>query len=353
VPFDRPSLTEIQARTEADLAARLGLSGLLPRSVLRALANAQAGLSHGEHGHLASLALEVVPTTASSEILDQWAGVWAVPRKPATFAAGLVTFTGSDGTTVPEGLQVRRSDGQVYTTTASGIIASGTADVPVQADLANALGNSAAALELVLVSSVSGLDATATVEAAGLNGGGDQEDDEALRARLLQRIQASFQGGSASNYVTWALEVPEVTRAWAIPNHNGAGTVGVTFVLDDHPSSIIPDASKVAEVDAYLEERRPVTAQVDTFAPGEKVLVPTIQIAPNTASVQAAVTASLEEMLKRTTSPGGTIYLSQISEAISNSDGESNHVLIAPVVDEVAAGNEIHTLGVVTFQSYP
>jgi len=353
VPFNRPTLGEIQARTEADLASRLGLSGLLPRSVLRALANAQAGLSHGEHGHLAALALEVVPTTASSEILDQWSGVWGVPRKAATFAAGLVTFTGSDGTAVPQGLQVRRADGQSYTTTASGVIAAGTADVAVQADLALALANSAAALELVLVSAVSGLDSAATVEAAGLIGGGDQEDDEALRARLLQRIQSSFQGGSASNYVTWTLEISEVTRAWAIPNHNGAGTVGVTFVLDDHLTSIIPDASKVLEVDAYLEARRPVTAQVDTFAPAELVLAPTITIAPNTASVQAAVTASLEEMLKRNTAPGGTIYLSQISEAISNADGESNHVLVLPAADEVAAGNEIHTLGAITFQSFP
>lgn len=351
--FNRPTLTELQERTAADLATSLGLGALLPRSVLRALAEAQAGVAHSLHGHLAALALEVVPLTASSDVLDQWAGVWGVQRKAATYASGLVTFTGSDGTAVPLGLQVKRADGTIYATTAAGLIAAGTADVAVQAELAAATGDADAATSLVLVSSVTGLDAEATVEAAGLSGGADQEDDEALRGRLLQRIQAAFQGGSAANYVTWALEVSAVTRAWGIPNHQGAGTVGVTFVLDDDPGSLIPDPAKVAEVDAYLEARRPVTANLTTFAPAESVITPTIQLVPNTATVQAAVEASLSEMLKRETAPGGTIYLSQLDEAISNAAGEAYHILTVPAADVVAAGNEIHTLGTVTFQAVP
>ena len=65
-----------------------------------------------------------------------------------------------------------------------------------------------------------------------MTGGTDTETDEQLRARILQRIQNPPMGGSAADYVAWALAVPGVTRAWAAPEQ-GIGTITVRFLMDD------------------------------------------------------------------------------------------------------------------------
>ena len=39
-------------------------------------------------------------------------------------------------------------------------------------------------------------------------------------------------GGAQADYVTWALAVPGVTRAWAA-SEQGAGTITVRFLMDD------------------------------------------------------------------------------------------------------------------------
>ena len=55
-------------------------------------------------------------------------------------------------------------------------------------------------------------------------GGADDETVDELRNRMLAKYRAPPQGGAASDYVLWALEVPGVTRAWCLPLGTGAGT---------------------------------------------------------------------------------------------------------------------------------
>ncbi|MBI4800443.1 MAG: baseplate J/gp47 family protein, partial [Desulfarculus sp.] len=89
---------------------------------------------------------------------------------------------------------------------------------------------------------------------AGLTGGADQEADAALLARLLYRIQTPPQGGAGSDYIRWALEVPGVTRAYVYPRRLGAGSVGLTVLMDDAAYGPIPSAEDVARVQAYIDE---------------------------------------------------------------------------------------------------
>jgi uncharacterized phage protein gp47/JayE len=93
----------------------------------------------------------------------------------------------------------------------------------------------------------------------------------------------------------------------------------------------------VAAVKAYIEDpsRRPVTADLYVVAPTPVTLNFNIQLTPNTASVKAAVEASLRDLLLREAAPGVTLLISHIREAISVAAGETDNVLISPTTNQV------------------
>ena len=141
------------------------------------------------------------------------------------------------------------------------VIFTGTsAEVPLIAEEAGDDGNTDAEAVISLVSPITGVTTVGEVAEDGLTGGVDQEADAALLARLLRRIQEPPHGGAEADYVTWALECTGVTRAYAEGGRMGAGTVGVTFLMDDTEGGPIPTPDDMARVQAYIDERRPVTA---------------------------------------------------------------------------------------------
>lgn len=355
MPFARPTLTEIIDRIVADMESRLiGVDGaVLRRSLAGIIARSEAGAVHLIYGYLDWIADQVLPDTAESEYLDRWARIWLpAGRKAATFAEGDATFTGTDGVTIASGTVWQRSDGVQFETTADGIIAGGTVTVNSIALSAGLTGNTDAGATGSLLSPIISVDNTVTVAAGGIAGGTDQESDDDLRARLTQRIQNPPHGGSKSDYEAWALEVAGVTRAWVNPLGMGDGTVVVLFVRDDDPS-IFPDAGEIATVQAYIDERRPVTAEVFVDSPGQQTVDMTIQISPNTTAVQEAVTSELEDLFLRQAAPGGTMYISKIREAVSIAAGEDNNVVVTPAADVVAGAGDLLVLGTITYQDIP
>lgn len=350
MPFTRPTLSELIANAEADIESRLpGTDAKLRRSNLNVLARVVAGGQHGLHGYLSWMAGQVLPDTAESEILDRHASMWlSAPRIPAAYAAGQATATGINGTVIPAATILKRADGVEYETIAEATVAAGTATVGVTAVVAGQAGNAAAATVLALGTPIAGLAANVTVTAGALTGGADAESDDALRARVLARIRRAPHGGADFDYVAWALEVAGVTRAWVYPQELGRGTVTVRFVRDDD-ASIIPDAAEVAAVQAYLDARRPVTAEVFAVAPVADPLNFTIHLTPDSVATRAAVEAELRDLLKREAEPGSTILLSHIREAISLAAGETDHVMTAPAADVAHATGHIATFGAITW----
>lgn len=350
MPFTRPTLLELIARAEADIESRLpGTDAKLRRSNLNVLARAHSGAAHGLYGYLAWAALQVLPDTAEAEVLDRHARLWlSTPRIPAAYAVGQVTATGVNGTVIPAGTVFKRADGAEYESDAEATIVAGTATVAVTAVEAGQAGNAVAATTLALTTPIAGLTSTVTVTAGALTGGADVEDDDSLRDRVVARMHQAPHGGADFDYPTWAREVAGVTRAWVYPLELGAGTVTVRFVRDDDATPI-PDAAEVAAVQAYIDARRPVTADVSVVAPIADPLDFTIQLSPDTAATRAAVEAELRDLLKREAEPGGTILLSHVREAISIAAGETDHVMTAPVADVAHATGHMATFGVITW----
>lgn len=339
--FERPTLRELVARTLADTTSRLAADELLRRADARVYSRVLAGASHELHGHLQWIAQQVIYDTAESEFLERWASLWKITRKPAEFASGLVAFTGAG--TIPAGTLVRRADAAEFEVTTT---TDAPGNVPVQALVAGASGNTDVGTQLALMTPIAGVNTAATV--VSLVNGSDVELDADLKARFLERLREPPNGGSENDYVKWALEVPGVTRAWVFPQEAGPGTVTVRFVRDND-TPIIPDAGEVAVMQAYLDEVRPVTAAVHAFAPVSVPLNFTIDLTPDTPEVRAAVTASLAEMVKREAEPGGTTLLSHMREAISTARGETDNVLVSPAADVPHTTAQMATMGVITW----
>lgn len=349
MPFARPSLTDLIDRAAADIEAGLpGTDARLRRSNLQIISRAHAAAVHGLYGYLAWLAQQLMVDTAETVFLERYATIWGVTRVPAAYAAGPITVTGVDAAVVPTGTSLQRGDGATYTTTADATVAGGTATVQVSADVAGASGNAGSGTRLSFVQPLAGISASTLVTLAGLTQGADQESDEALRDRILARIRKPPQGGAAGDYIAWALEVPGVTRAWVYPLENGVGTVVVRFVRDNDVS-FIPDSTEVAAVQTYIDERRPVTAQVTVLAPTPVAINMTIALTPNTTAVREAVQAELADLIQREAKPGGTILISHIREAISVAAGETNHVLSVPSADVTRSTGQMSTLGTITW----
>jgi uncharacterized phage protein gp47/JayE len=355
MPFARPTIEELDEQIRADIEARVKNSDGTPigpvptQSVLGGIARATAGLAYGGHSENEWLARQRFAATADGEELDAIGADAGVSRKAATYSGGSITITGADGLTVPAGSKLASAGGRLYETEADALIVGGTATTTVEALEAGEAGDLPGNSILSFASPIVGITSTATVTVAGLTGGADEQSDEDYRAAIMAHKADPPGAGTESDYVRWMKEVPEVTRAWALENHLGLGTVGATFVLDDNLGGIVPGAPKVAEVQAYLDARRPLGAAVTVFAPGTQAVAFTIELEPDTPTARASVTNALEELLNRETAPGGTLFLSHIRAAISNAAGEADHVLTVPAANVTPPAGTILTMGVITW----
>lgn len=346
--FSRPTLSEIVERIAGDLSTRiLGTATALRRSVIRAMATAFGGAIYSTYGYLDYLSKELFVDQAT-DTLSRHASIWGVPRNAATFADGQVEFTGTNGTILPALTLLQRADGVEFEVQADGTISSGTVVVDVVCKTAGDTGNMLSGETLTIVSPIAGINSEGVVETDGLTGGADEESIESWRERILAQIQKPPRGGTEADYEFWAKEITGVTRVWVYPEQYGAGTVGVAFVRDGE-SPIFPSSGEVADVQDYIDSVRPVGADVTVWAPSSQLLNFTISITPDTAAIRAAVQAELEDLIKRVAEPGGTIYLSQIREAVSAAAGEEDNEVTVPSADVTASAGNLYQMGVITW----
>lgn len=348
MPFSRPSLSALIARTLAAVKSRLS-TDQMRRSDSEVYARVNAGASHELHGHIEYVATQLMYDTCDAEYLARYTSIWKRPRKAAAKAVGFVTFTGADESTVFIDRVLVSVNGTEYATTAEVEIAAGVAVVPVIAVLPGAAGNLASGSTLSLSVPIPGVVSDAVVTAAGLTNGSDIEEIEAWRGRFLTRIRQPPHGGADFDYPAWALEVPGVTRAWVYPNAMGLGTVTVRFVRDND-ANLIPDDAEVAAVQAYIDKVRPTTAKVYVVKPiADPVDYVFTLLNPNSSQVKAAIDAELRDLHQREAIPGGTLFLSHIREAISIAAGENNFVLSSPNADVVSPTGHMSTFGAITW----
>ncbi|KMQ72831.1 baseplate J/gp47 family protein [Marinobacter subterrani] len=352
MPWNSPSLTELAEGVRADIRGRVSSARPeLRRSLLRVIADVDAGVAHGLYGYLAWLAKQLMIDTADAEYLERWAGIWRIEREEAVSATGPVLLTGTSGAQVLQDTELEHDSGAVYTVDDTVTLdAQGNAVAQLTAVEPGASGNLDAGATLRFVEPVSGVNAEATVDTEGLTGGADQEDIERLRERLLERIRRQPHGGSEADYIGWALEAhPDVTRAWVYPHQPDEGEVSLRLVCDEL-ANIIPTDAVIQAVETYIDGERPVAARgFYAVKPVAKPLDPSIRLTPDTQQARDRVSAALKDFLTDVAKPGGTLYREQLSGVIYVAAGDSRHELVMPDTDVVHAINEIAVLGTPTW----
>ena len=183
---------------------------------------------------------------------------YGITRKPGTAASVTLTFTGSAGTTVPAGTLCVTQDGLGFATDEDLTLGEdGSGTVTATADAVGTAYNVLAGAIVSTQQAVSGV--TSLVNETAAAGGTDPESDAALFARLDAYKKTPPTSGNDRHYHQWALEVNGVGAASVIRCWDGPGTVKV--IIADMALHPVTEELR-AEVAAYIETQRPVTAEV-------------------------------------------------------------------------------------------
>jgi uncharacterized phage protein gp47/JayE len=348
-----PTLSCLIAARQNDFNGRLpGADSRLRRSCLGVLATVLAGGEYGLYGYMNYLADQILPDTMDLAHLTRFASIYNQQPSPATPAAGPALISGgTPETPVPVGTTVQSGADIEYVTIAALVLdQNGDGTVQIQATTPGSAGLADAGVILNLVSPIAGVPGTWTVAEPGLTDGADTSTAAELLANVTDRIQQPPAAGTGNDYEAWAKAAGVgATRAWAYPQWMGLGTVGVTFMCDNRVDPQ-PQPADVAAVQAYIEAQQGVTAEVIVFAPILDEIDFTIQLAPNTATVQAAAAAELAALFIREAAPGGTVLKSHQDEAIAVAAGVTDHTIVAPGGNIVSANGHLAILGNVVWQ---
>ncbi|HAF2129795.1 TPA: baseplate J/gp47 family protein [Salmonella enterica] len=359
MPYQPTSLAQLINQTQQDISQRL--EGTLPgldETTLHAIGYAQAGLSAQEHEHLAWIARQIIPSDADEAELLKHCAWWGIVRKPASRADGPVQLTLTDTATAETGAELQRSDGTLYRITESTSGGAGTLTVSLVAVEPGVAGNAPVGTLLTFITPQAGIVQAATVTGSGITGGADVESLSELLSRLEFRVQYPPSGGTKYDFERWAREVPGVTRSWCLPEWPQAGSLGVTFVMDNNPD-IFPGEGDVARVAAYIKSHPdPATGQpvgqalgpvVKTFKLTNHPVAFQIKIAPNTPENQQAVRQALTDLLYNEARPGGIILPSAFWRAVASVKSLGDFELRSPLASVSAGATELLTVGGITW----
>lgn len=198
----------------------------------------------------------------SGPYIDKQAGTVGIVRKAGTAASCPVTFTGTDGASIPAGAVYYTASGLAFYLESAVTVRAETGEGTLIASEAGDAYNIAAGEIVTALRNYGGISGFTN---AAADGGADPETDEALLARYLERMRKPATSGNPWHYQRWAKEVEGIGAARVISKWNGPGTVKVIAADQDlQPAT----AAAVAACAAHIEAERPVGPAVTVEAAG-------------------------------------------------------------------------------------
>ncbi len=364
--FDIPDLKTLAGRAASAFRAHLpGVDALTPGNNITPTAKVLAGEMWALFGRLAWVMRQAFVLHAEGEWLERHASQYGMSRRPSANAVGSVSLVYADGVAVEAGALFAASDGRRYVAPyAVSEVGAGDIAVAVEAMAPGASGNIAAGEPLEIVSGVTGAS-SASVAPGGAVGGDDVEGDESLRARILFRLRYPPHGGSAADYVRWAMSAPGVTRVFVDRLWQGPGTVRVVPMFDGLRDGGIATPADVASVVATLAPLQPAAAGVAvTAATAHPINITVSGLSPDTTAMRSAVVAAFDAVILARGRVSGTdagadggdflatpftFSRSWLWEAAATATGERRHEITTPAADIAIPAGSVPTRGVVTF----
>lgn len=233
-----------------------------------------------------------------------------------------------------------------------------TASVPVESNDFGVSVNLDNGTIMRLQSPLAGIDDEMTVDFGQIGGGTDQETENQLRERMLDRIQNPVAQFNAAAITEQAKTINGVTRVFVQEITPEVGQVTIYF-MRDNDTDPIPSGSEVSVVEAAIFEIVPANTDFsDVF-----VLAPTPvttdftfgSITPDTATMRTAIEDNLRQFFDERTSVGVNIdedaYRSAIFNTIDPTTGDRvlTFTLSSPAGDITINSGEIGVLGTVTY----
>lgn len=214
-------------------------------------------------------------------------------RKQATFANGMVEFTGTEGAVIEKGLLVSNDNVDYEVVEPGAIDALGKATVKAQAITRGSVGNAPTSAINVIAVEVDGLDTVNNPNP--ITNGYNEEDDDTYLARYYERVRTPATSGNKYHYALWAKEVVGVGDARVIPLWDGAGTVKV-FIIDSN--KVPADEELASTVLKYINEQKPIGAEVTVESAVEKPITLTADIDLAEGYIIGDVQSEFEEVLE-------------------------------------------------------
>ncbi|WBQ81087.1 baseplate J/gp47 family protein [Salmonella enterica subsp. enterica serovar Bispebjerg] len=327
-----PDAEKIRADLLRDLKNQLPDADTAPDSDYFVRASSVASVAEGLYQHQAWVVRQIFPDTSDSDYLALHARTRGLKKKPPTTAKGLAGISGSPGSVLPAGSQIR-GESLAVTTTADVKLTAGTADVPVTAIQSGVSGNLDTQVMAELVSAPMGINGRVVVKS--LTGGTDEESDGELLDRLLDIIRRPPAGGNRYDYRRWAMEVPGVSSAWVYPIRRGAGTVDIAITS----AGGLASDEIIRNVQAHIDDVRPVTARnalvlspqlrridFDVIVKAEGVTLE--QLRPD-------VERTIRDAMARI-APGQPLIRSNIETLISLLPGVTDRTIVTPAANVIA-----------------
>lgn len=297
------------------------------------------------------VARQCFPQTAEGEYLDLHAALRGVERREAARAQGLIAFAVSGTTqtalTIPAGTVCLTAGLVRFETLEEGTIQIGETQVliPAQAVEPGEGGNVAAGTIRSMAVAPVGVNTCHNPQA--FTGGSDEEDDESLRARVLETYRRLPNGANAAYYQQEAMSFEEVAAASVLSRARGVGTVDVVVST----AQGLPGEELLEELRAHFEARREIAVDVQVRAPEARAVDVNVAVSPaegySAEEAKAAARTAVESWFdgKRL---GQSVLRAELSSRIFATDAVANCMLTAPAEDVVLDADELPRLGQVT-----
>lgn len=291
------------------------------------------------------------PQTAQGEFLDYHGETRNIVRVAATAAEGVLRFsvdqTVSQSLNIPAGTVCMTAQGVRYETLEAGAIAPGTlwTEVPARAAEAGESGNVGA--DRIVLMAVAPAGVARCTNPQPFTGGADREDDETLRARILDSYRRLPNGANAAYYEQVAMGFAGVAAAKAVGRPRGIGTVDVYIAA----ASGAPEESLRQAVEETLERSREIAVDLQVLAPELYPVAVTAALAPAEGYTFAEAKADAEDALAGFFDGrllGEPVTLAGLGHLLYSLDSVANYRFTAPAADVEALPSRLPTLGTVT-----
>jgi phage-related baseplate assembly protein len=333
--------TFIGEAADAGFPARSWQSGSVPRTILEIEATTHSALSEDRQSIAKGGFLDLAEGGWLTLLA---AGVFQEDRVEAVKTQGVATLT-AEATAGPYTIAVNTlwisdaSDRRFTNATGGTLTLGGTLELTWEAEEGSADYNVPNETVTTMVTPLAGVTVDNPDPGDGswiTVSGADEEADEALRQRCRDKWSTLGTGSPASSYRYWALAASDEVRRVSVREHDNLGTDTdghVTVILAGSSAGV--SAGAVTDVETYIEDKRPVCAEVHVASATTTAVTisGTVTVAAASATAAEASVSTNLTTLASEIEIGGTVYLAAIIEQIMEPAGVINVVLTSPTAD--------------------